>query len=82
MLGETKSQGGLGFRDLEDFNKSLLAKQIWGHVQNPTSLVGQIFKFKYFPSINILATKVKHNHSLIWRSLWSSAGLIKEEGLL
>lgn len=72
----------MGFRDLEDFNKSLLAKQIWRHVQNPTSLVGQILKSKYFPSTNILATKVKHNHSLIWWSLCSSAGLIKEEGLL
>lgn len=42
LLDDTKSQGGIGFRELEAFNKALLAKQIGRILQNPSSLVGQI----------------------------------------
>lgn len=40
MLCDTKSQDGLDFKDLEAFEKSMLAKQIWRLVQNPFSLDG------------------------------------------
>lgn len=37
-LGETKSNDGLGFRNLEAFNKALFAKQVWRLIQVPSSL--------------------------------------------
>ncbi|XP_040996130.1 uncharacterized protein LOC121242318 [Juglans microcarpa x Juglans regia] len=38
-LGEVKSKGGLGFRNLNSFNKALMAKQVWRFIQYPDSLV-------------------------------------------
>lgn len=40
LLGEHKSQGDLGFRDLEVFNKALMTKKMWRLIQNLDSLVG------------------------------------------
>lgn len=77
-LGDTKFQGGLGFRDIMAFNKALLAKQIWRLIQYPTSLASQILKAKYYPRSTVLATKVGRNPTLIWHSISSSIDLIRE----
>lgn len=42
-LCTAKRQGGMGFRDLRSFNLALLAKNGWRILNNPESLVGQIF---------------------------------------
>lgn len=38
FLGNTKSKGGLGFRDLKAFNTDLLVKQLWRIVMHSDSL--------------------------------------------
>ena len=50
----SKSHGGMGFRDLEYFNKALLAKQCWRILKNPNSLSAKIFKAKYFSKLRYL----------------------------
>jgi hypothetical protein len=46
-MGFSKAQRGLGFEDLLCFNK-LLVKQLWGLLQNPNSLAGQVLRSIYY----------------------------------
>ncbi|XP_042974685.1 uncharacterized protein LOC122306318 [Carya illinoinensis] len=76
-LGLVKGKGGLGFRNLVSFNKALLAKQVWRLMQEPTSLVSQVFKHKSFPHCHLSESKIGSSPSHIWRSLWSALDLVK-----
>jgi hypothetical protein len=67
-----KSSGGLGFRDLVLFNQALLAKQGWTLIQNPFSLVANIFKYKYYPSSSFLDSSLGSRVSFVWRSLFQA----------
>lgn len=49
-----KSKGGLGFRNLYDFNIALLGKHVWNFICNPNSLVARVFKRRYFPNSHVL----------------------------
>lgn len=78
LLGDTKSQGDLGFRDFEVFNKALLTKQIWRFIKTLNFLSVQILKSKYFPTYGVLDANINSNPSLIWRSFYDSIDLVKE----
>lgn len=67
-----KNLGGLGFRSLSEFNKALLAKQVWRIIHDPSSLVAQILKARYFKHVDIMEALLGTNPSYVWRSiLWS-----------
>uniref|UniRef100_A0A2C9UUU6 Reverse transcriptase zinc-binding domain-containing protein n=1 Tax=Manihot esculenta TaxID=3983 RepID=A0A2C9UUU6_MANES len=67
---DSKARGGLGFKDVEAFNMSLLAKQAWRMLHNPKFLVAQILKGKYFPASSFLNAKhlIDHPASHSWRT--------------
>lgn len=77
-LCKSKSNGGVGFRDLMQFNKALLAKQGWRIIQNENSLVARIFKVRYFPNSTFLEAPVKRNCSFIWRSIASARPILRQ----
>ncbi|XP_021811156.1 uncharacterized protein LOC110754404 [Prunus avium] len=68
-LGMRKENGGLGFRDLLDFNLALLGKQCWRLINNPDSLWARILKARYFPNGDSWNAEVGHRTSWAWASL-------------
>lgn len=46
-----KAKGGLGFRDMYNFNMAMLSRQIWRLIQYPDSLCAQILKPDIFPMV-------------------------------
>lgn len=69
LLCKPKNEGGLGFCDLETFNQAILAKTVWRFVLAPNSLVHQVLKGKYFPTVAWAEASLGASHSLIWSSL-------------
>uniref|UniRef100_A0A2N9GCH6 Reverse transcriptase domain-containing protein n=1 Tax=Fagus sylvatica TaxID=28930 RepID=A0A2N9GCH6_FAGSY len=65
----SKSDGGMGFRNLKFFNLALLAKQCWRLIHHPYSLIGRVFKAKYFPTCSFMDAKIPTHSSFIWRSI-------------
>ncbi|WZZ22713.1 hypothetical protein YC2023_124100 [Brassica napus] len=69
-MAKPKSLGGIGLRDVQNFNVSLLAKISWRLLQNPHSLLGRVLFGKYCPENNniIQATETSAiSHG--WRSV-------------
>ncbi|XP_039068130.1 uncharacterized protein LOC120214252 [Hibiscus syriacus] len=66
-----------GHGDLGKFNIALLAKQRWGLISNPSSLVARLLRAKYFPNSSLLQASLGGHPSLIWRSIWSARRLIE-----
>ncbi|XP_060969468.1 uncharacterized protein LOC133036755 [Cannabis sativa] len=77
-LCQHKDIGGLGFRDLRDYNLSFLGKQGWRLLTMEDSLVARIYKARYFPHGSFLNAELGQNPSFIWRSIWAAQDLVKQ----
>jgi hypothetical protein len=80
-----KCHGGMGFKDVKNFNLSMLGKQGWRLVMNPDSLCAKVLKGKYFPHGNFMTAGKKKNSSHTWRAIVAGRkvrelGLIKRIG--
>ncbi|KAA3467922.1 Ribonuclease H-like superfamily protein [Gossypium australe] len=71
----------MGFRNMAQFNVAMLAKQGWGFLENPNSLVAQVFKAKYFSKSNFLNSQLGNKSSYVWCSIWAARGIL-EKGLI
>lgn len=74
----TKTQGGLGFRDMKAFNQALLARQSWRLIQFPDSLCARILKAKYYPRGHLIDTVFTGNASPTWRAVEHGLELLKK----
>ncbi|XP_075504621.1 uncharacterized protein LOC142542059 [Primulina tabacum] len=77
-LCKPKQYRGMGFRSLLDFNRALLAKQVWRIICDPASLMAKILKARYFRHGDILTAQLGSKPSYIWRSILWSRGLIQK----
>ncbi|XP_024043004.1 uncharacterized protein LOC112099765 [Citrus clementina] len=76
LLCKPKTNGGIGLKNLHDFNVAMLGKQVWKLLTNLKSLIGQIFKARYFPRTSIVEADLGHNPSFVWRSLMAAKHII------
>jgi len=68
----------MGFRDIQDFNLALLAKQAWRLLLNPHSLFFRVYKSRYFPNYSFMDAELGSNPSYVWRSLLAAKEIICE----
>lgn len=59
IMGNTKSNGSMGFRNLKNFNLAIFAKQLLKLITKPHSLVFLVLKEKFFKHRNALETKIR-----------------------
>ncbi|KAL0389916.1 UNVERIFIED_CONTAM: putative mitochondrial protein [Sesamum calycinum] len=76
-LCKPKSQGGMGFRDLQAFNLALLSKQLWRIISNPDSLLSRVLRAKYFPDGQALLAPAGRNPSYTWRSIQAAQQVVR-----
>lgn len=72
-----KNKGGMGFKDVSDFNMALLGKQVWRLLTNGNSLVGRLFQARYYPRGTVLEAELGSNPSYVWRSIVAARDLVK-----
>jgi len=77
-LTNPKNAGGLGFRDIERCNDSLLAKLGWRLLNSPESLLSRILLGKYCHSSSFMECKLPSQPSHGWRSIIAGREILKE----
>jgi hypothetical protein len=68
----------MGFRDNEDFNQALLAKQAWRLVTKPDSLCVRVLKAWYFSDGTFWNVGHPKRSSYTWKSILRGRDLLKE----
>jgi hypothetical protein len=84
-LAIPKSQGGMGFRDMQAFNVALLGKQAWRILMNPDSLCSQVLRTRYLHNRDLMSATAPRAASRTWRAILAGRealklGLIKRVG--
>lgn len=74
----SKERGGLGFRELNQFNLAMLAKKGWTLFNNENSLVTSLLEAWYFSNSDFLSATLGNNPSYIWRSILVAQEFVKQ----
>ncbi|WZZ90127.1 hypothetical protein YC2023_118706 [Brassica napus] len=77
-LTKTKKAGGLGLRDIQLFNQTLLAKIAWRILSAPNCLLARVLTGKYCHNKSFLEAQVPAVCSHGWRSILHGRDLLQE----
>ena len=77
-LCNDKAEGGISFRDIQNFNAALLAKQLWRLIDKPDSLLARVFKGRYYRNSDPLDPIRSYSPSYGWRSITSARSLVNK----
>lgn len=69
-MAQPKHLGGLGFKNLEDYNDSLLAKLSWRIHSNPDSMLTQVLKGNIFMIAPLWRVARNQDLHMAGRALW------------
>ena len=72
-----KSNGGMGFKKLQEFNVALLGKQVWRILTRPDLLVSRVYKARNFPTCSFLEVGLGCNPSYLWKSILAAQKLVR-----
>ncbi|KAL6130623.1 hypothetical protein ACLB2K_069002 [Fragaria x ananassa] len=75
-LCRSKEEGGMGFRDLHAHNLALLSKQGWRLVKIPSSLLGRLYKARYFPNSDFWSAPIPSSSSASWKGIFEAHDLL------
>lgn len=73
-----KSAGGLGFREIEQFNDALLAKHAWRLLKDPSSLLRQTLLNKYCRYDGLLDCSAPNSASHGWRGILAGRDILRK----
>ena len=74
---KSKEQGGLGIRDMEMVNKSLIIHSAWNVATNKNPFLTAILKAKYYPNGFLVDTVFTGNGSSTWHAIEHGLQLLK-----
>ncbi|XP_026398879.1 uncharacterized protein LOC113294719 [Papaver somniferum] len=78
-LSIPKALGGLGFRNLEQFNNAMLAKLAWKACNDENSLCMQILRAKYGKNGSLLhLDKLKDESSWLWKGIYVGIEVVQQ----
>ena len=72
----SKDNGGLGFKDLMDFNTAMLGKQLWRLIDKQNTPLSRVFKGLYYRNASPLEPIRSYSPSYGWRSIISARSLV------
>ncbi|CAA7012943.1 unnamed protein product [Microthlaspi erraticum] len=75
-MAKPKHLGGLGFKDINNFNDALLAKLSWCIQNNPLCLLARILKGKYHAHTSFMENSIPNSASHGWRSICTGRELL------
>ena len=73
-----KEEGGLGFKDITDFNTAMLGKQLWRLIEKPNTLFARVLKGRYYRNASTLEPIRSYSPSYGWRSIVSYRSLVSK----